>query len=74
MIVAWPLLAFLGTIMARHMKPALPNGGWFQIHRILMILTLLFSCLAFILIFVAFRNAPTRGLITLGDFVSIRLL
>ena len=71
MVVAWPVLAYLGITMARHMKPALPNGGWFHLHRILVISSLCFTCLAFLLIFVAFRNAPTRGLITLGENVSI---
>ncbi|XP_065905952.1 putative ferric-chelate reductase 1 [Dysidea avara] len=67
MIVAWPVLAYLGMTMARFMKPALPNGGWFQLHRILVISSLCFTCLGFLLIFVAFRNAPTQGLITLGE-------
>ena len=74
MIVAWPLLAYMGTFLAANMKPALPNGEWFQAHRIFMILALFLSCLGFILIFVAFHNAPTRGLITLGELVSISLL
>ena len=71
MIFAWPILAYLGISMARHMKPALPNGGWFQVHRILMVTSLFFTCLAFLLIFVAFRNNDTRGLITLGDVVRL---
>jgi len=74
MIVAWPVLAFLGISMARHMKPVFPNGGWFLGHRILVLSSLFFTSLAFILIFVAFRNAPTRGLITLGDLVSVAAL
>ena len=73
MILAWTFSANIGKFTAAHMKPALPNGGWFQMHRIFMILALFFCCLAFILIFVAFRNAPTRGLITLGDLVSVLL-
>ena len=73
MIFAWPILAYLGISMARHMKPALPNGGWFHIHRILVLTSLFFTCLAFLLIFVAFRNNDTRGLITLGNMVRIFL-
>ena len=73
MIVAWPFLAYMGKFMAAHMKPALPNGGWFQVHRIFMIMALFFACVGFLLIFVAFRNAPTRGLITLGELVSVSL-
>ena len=71
MILAWPILAYLGITMARFMKPALPNGRWFQAHRILVLTSLFFTCLAFLLIFVAFRNNETRGLITLGDMVRL---
>lgn len=73
MIFAWPILAWLGIGMARHMKPALPNGGWFLLHRILVISSLVFTCISFALIFIAFRNTEIRGLITLGDLVSIVL-
>ena len=31
MIVAWPLLAVSGIFFAAWMKPALPNGEWFQV-------------------------------------------
>ena len=71
MVLAWPVLAYLGITMARHMKPALPNGGWFHVHRILVLTSLFFTCLAFLLIFVAFHNNNTRGLITLGDVVRV---
>jgi len=73
MIVGWLFFAGIGKFTAGHMKPALPNGHWFQIHRIFMILALFFTIIGFILIFVAFRNAPTRGLITLGELVGILL-
>jgi len=71
MVVAWPVLAWLGIGMARHMKPALPNGGWFFLHRFLVISSLFISCVSFAFIFIAFRNAETQGLINLGDIVSI---
>lgn len=71
MVFAWPVLAWLGIGMARHMKPALPNGGWFLLHRVLVISSLFFTCLSFALIFIAFRNTEIRGLITLGSMVSI---
>ena len=71
MVFAWPVLAWLGIGMARHMKPALPNGGWFLLHRILVISSLFFTCVSFALIFIAFRNTDIRGLITLGDIVSM---
>ena len=70
MVFAWPVLAWLGIGMARHMKPALPNGGWFLLHRILVISSLFFTCVSFGLIFIAFRNTEIRGLISLGDIVS----
>lgn len=31
MIVAWPLLALCGIFFAAWMRPALPNGEWFQV-------------------------------------------
>lgn len=71
MVFAWPILAWLGIGMARHMKPALPNGGWFLLHRVLVCTSLFFTCLSFGLIFIAFRNTEIRGLITLGSIVSI---
>ena len=71
MILAWPILAYLGIAMARYMKPALPNGRWFQAHRVLVLTSLFFTCVAFLLIFVAFRNNETPGLITLGDMVRL---
>ena len=70
MVFAWPVLAWLGIGMARHMKPALPNGGWFLLHRFLVISSLVVTCISFALIFIAFRNTEVRGLITLGDMVS----
>ena len=32
MIIAWPLLAACGLFFASWMKPALPNGEWFQVY------------------------------------------
>ena len=74
MVFAWPVLAWLGISMARHMKPALPNGGWFLLHRGLVISSLVFTCISFGLIFIAFRNTDIRGLITLGELVGNLLL
>ena len=31
MIIAWPLLALCGIFFASWMRPALPNGEWFQV-------------------------------------------
>ena len=32
MLIAWPLLAFTAIFFAAWMKPALPNGEWFQVR------------------------------------------
>ena len=31
MLIAWPLLSFTAIFFAAWMKPALPNGEWFQV-------------------------------------------
>jgi len=31
MIIAWPMLAVTGIFFALFMRPALPNGEWFQV-------------------------------------------
>ena len=33
MLIAWPLLAVSGIFFAAWMRPALPNGEWFQVCR-----------------------------------------
>ena len=73
MIIAWPVLAVMGIFFAAWMRPALPNGEWFQVHRAFMLASLLFGIVGFILIFAAQYNRPSNpGLINLGDgFVSI---
>ncbi|XP_056019741.1 ferric-chelate reductase 1-like isoform X2 [Ostrea edulis] len=58
MIAAWIMCASIGVVMARYYKPMwadrklLGEKVWFQIHRILMILTLLCVVAAFVVIFV----------------------
>jgi hypothetical protein len=68
MIIAWPLLVVTAIFFAAWMKPALPNGEWFQIHRIFMIVSLFATALGFILIFVANAQNITvsTGLISFG--------
>ncbi|KAH9491836.1 DOMON domain-containing protein frrs1L [Bulinus truncatus] len=57
MVVAWILLASIGTVVARFYKPVL-NGTlisqkvWFQLHRSSMVLVLCVTAAAFIIIFV----------------------
>ena len=66
MIIAWPLLAVTAIFFAAWMRPALPNGEWFQVHRAVMLGSLFIGAVGFLLIFVGSRDNPTPGLITLG--------
>ena len=34
MIIAWPILAVCGIFFASWMRPALPNGQWFQVDTL----------------------------------------
>ena len=34
MILSWPVLVVAAIFFAAWMKPALPNGEWFQVHYI----------------------------------------
>ncbi|KAL3841487.1 hypothetical protein ACJMK2_019625, partial [Sinanodonta woodiana] len=58
MIVAWILLASIGTVMARFYKPVWPDSKlfgekvWFQIHRACMVVLLVLVIASFIIIFV----------------------
>lgn len=67
MLIAWPLLANTAIFLAAYMRPALPNGEWFQAHRALMIISLFVGAAGFILIFIAQLRSATPGLITLGS-------
>ena len=64
MWVAWPVIGLTGMFFALFMRPALPNGEWFQIHRALMVMSLFVAALGFFFIFVAqYRRQPNNGLI-----------
>ena len=63
MLIAWPFLASTGIFFASYMRRALPNGEWFQVHRALMVTSLLIAAAGFTVIF--FSQSPP-GLITLG--------
>ena len=72
MLIAWPLMAVLAIFFAAWMRPALPNGEWFQIHRFLMTGSIVVGVVGFVLIFIANRNNSPPGLINLGsDNVSL---
>ncbi|XP_051869025.1 putative ferric-chelate reductase 1 isoform X1 [Pristis pectinata] len=57
MFIAWVTTANIGVIVARFFKSLWPSTTlfgkkiWFQVHRILMMTTVLFTCLGFILPF-----------------------
>ena len=38
MLIAWPLLAISGIFFAAWMRPALPNGEWFQVNTYMYVL------------------------------------
>ncbi|KAL5471600.1 hypothetical protein EMCRGX_G029728 [Ephydatia muelleri] len=63
MLVAWPLVATVGIFFASWMKPALPKGAWFQVHRSFMTISLVVAACAFILIFIANKGGFRPGLI-----------
>ncbi|XP_038649864.1 putative ferric-chelate reductase 1 isoform X4 [Scyliorhinus canicula] len=62
MFIAWVTTANIGVIVARFFKPVWPSSTlfgkkiWFQVHWILMVTTVLLTCLAFILPFL-YRGA-----------------
>ncbi|XP_064386731.1 uncharacterized protein LOC135335239 isoform X1 [Halichondria panicea] len=69
MIIAWPLLAVTAIFFALFMRPALPNGEWFQVHRALLLCSLFIGAVAFILIFIALANS--RGLVDVTSNTSL---
>ena len=67
MIIAWPIMAVTAIFFAAWMRPALPNGEWFQVHRAFMLGSLFVGAVGFLLIFVAqYQSSPDPGLIDLG--------
>ena len=73
MLVAWLLLANIAVAFASYMRPALPNGEWFQVHRAFMIIALFLAAAGFFLIFVSQAQSRIPGIIN-TDSVSIPLL
>ncbi|XP_065835050.1 ferric-chelate reductase 1-like isoform X1 [Oscarella lobularis] len=72
MILAWIGLASTGMILARYYKKVFPNdqplfcfsgmpAAWFQLHRIHMITTVLFSIIGFIVIFAGVKGWTAAG-------------
>lgn len=71
MIIAWPLLAIIGIFFSTWTRPFLSRGRWFQIHRILMICSLVVAVVGVILVFIANKDNDIPGLIELRSCVSI---
>lgn len=69
MLIAWPLLATTAIFFAAWMRPALPNGEWFQVHRALMLLSLFLASVGFVLIFVSQLHGSPPGLV---NFSKVR--
>jgi len=62
MIIAWMVFSNIGVVIARHFKASWPNKTildakvWFQLHRFLMILVVVFTLLGIIIIFSAIKS------------------
>ena len=63
MISAWILLASSAIFFAAWMKPVLPNGEWFQVHRAFMIVSLFIGAAGFIFAFIANAKSEIPGFI-----------
>ncbi len=70
MWIAWPVLACTGIFFAMWMRPVLPGGAWFQVHRALMLASLVVACMGVVAIVASqYRSVPTKGLINFKDNV-----
>jgi len=70
MWVAWPVLACTGIFFALWMRPVLPNGEWFQVHRALMLSSLVVASLGIVVIFASqYRSKPMRWIVNFKDGV-----
>lgn len=64
MIISWVVLAVSAIFFTAWLKPALIGGMWFQVHRAVMLLSLLLTMVGFMLIFIANKDNATPGLMT----------
>ncbi|XP_064386742.1 putative ferric-chelate reductase 1 [Halichondria panicea] len=67
MLITWPLLVVTAIFFPVFMKPALPSGGWFQIHRALMLTSVVVGAVGFASVFIGHIHKATPGLIPLGQ-------
>jgi len=65
MLVAWVLLAPIGIFFVSYMRPILPGGEWFQVHRAFLLASLFIASAGFVVIFVSQANSNPPGLIDL---------
>ncbi|XP_068098189.1 putative ferric-chelate reductase 1 [Hyperolius riggenbachi] len=67
MFVAWMTTVSIGVLVARFFKPVWPSSRlcgekiWFQVHRILMMTTLLLTAMAFVLPYIYRRRLSNRA-------------
>jgi hypothetical protein len=73
MLIAWPLLASVGVFFAAGIRPVLPNGEWFQVHRAFMIASLLVAAAGFVLIFFSEIRSNVPGLTDLGTGSTLQV-
>ncbi|XP_044157222.1 putative ferric-chelate reductase 1 [Bufo gargarizans] len=76
MLIAWMTTGTIGMMMARYMKsaagkPFLGKAAWFQVHLILMILTVILTIIAFIMVFADVREWSGGAHPVLGCIVMI---
>uniref|UniRef100_A0A8C5R2B4 Ferric chelate reductase 1 n=1 Tax=Leptobrachium leishanense TaxID=445787 RepID=A0A8C5R2B4_9ANUR len=67
MFMAWMTTVSIGVVVARFFKPVWPNSSlcghkvWFQVHRILMVATVVLTTIAFVLPFLYRGHWSTRA-------------
>ena len=57
------VLGTVGIFFATWMKPSFPKGQWFQVHRALMLTSLLLVIIGVALAFIATKDNDPPGLI-----------
>jgi len=70
MFLGWGLCAPSGVWVARYMRPAAPDGGWFPAHKWLQIVGMVFSWAGFITIWLA-PTAPAFAHAIIGIIVQV---
>ena len=67
MLFAWPIVATVAIFFASWMKPALPNGEWFQVYNLMLYTDILISSVSLLL----FSHIKThRALLIISLFTT----